>query len=214
MKRDSFVFYRTWRDALKKLPDELRLQAYDATIDYALDNEITELPPLVAYALEFIKPSLDRDRTKYEAMCERNKRNSKNAGRPKIENNPEKSTGFPSIPTQNPKESPIIMNNDNDNDYNNEIEDEYSFDKFWDLYDKKCGDKAKLRTKWGRLALRDKKAIFEYIPKYKEARPDKKYRKDPQTFLNNHSWEDELVFENGTSGQTGKIQTDGFSWNK
>jgi hypothetical protein len=68
-----------------------------------------------------------------------------------------------------------------------------SFDSFWDLYDKKTGEKGKLLDKWERLSDSDRSLIMEYIPKYKIAQPDKKFRKDPQTFLNNKSWNDELI---------------------
>ena len=43
--------------------------------------------------------------------------------------------------------------------------------------------------------------MFEYIPKYKQAQPDKQYRKNPETFLRNRSWEDELIFKNNNNGQ-------------
>ena len=68
-----------------------------------------------------------------------------------------------------------------------------SFDIFWDLYDKKVGDKVKLKKKWESLQDSDRKSIIEYIPKYKNIQPDKKFRKDPQTFFNNSSWNDELI---------------------
>jgi hypothetical protein len=68
-----------------------------------------------------------------------------------------------------------------------------SFDIFWDLYDKKVGDKVKLKKKWESLQDLDRKSIIDYIPKYKTIQPDKKFRKDPQTFFNNSSWNDELV---------------------
>jgi len=92
--------------------------------------------------------------------------------------------------------------NDNNNiDYiNNNLyrskttsNDVYEFDSFWDDYDKKVGNKTKLRTKWDKLSKRDKLAIKEYIPKYKKAQPDKRYRKNPETFLNNKSWNDEII---------------------
>ena len=59
--------------------------------------------------------------------------------------------------------------------------DEYSFERFWDEYDKKCGPKDK---------------IFEYIPKYKLSQPEKCYRKHPYTFLNQRGWEDEIIIHN------------------
>ena len=61
------------------------------------------------------------------------------------------------------------------------------------MYDKKVGDRDKLVKKWESLTNDDRKNIIEHIPKYKSVQPDKKYRKDPQTFLNNKSWLDELV---------------------
>jgi hypothetical protein len=68
-----------------------------------------------------------------------------------------------------------------------------SFDIFWDLYDKKVGDKDKLKKKWESLQDSDRKSIIDYLPKYKTIQPDKKFRKDPQTFFNNSSWNDELI---------------------
>ena len=70
------------------------------------------------------------------------------------------------------------------------------FDNFWNAYDKKVGLKEKVEKKWNKLSLEDQKAILEYIPKYKIAQPNKTYRKNPETFLNNRSWEDELISDN------------------
>ena len=78
----------------------------------------------------------------------------------------------------------------------NSIYTKYSFGEFWDLYDKKRGDKGKIEKKWMKLSEREREAIMKYIPLYKEAQPDKKFRKDPDTFLNNKSWNDELIYEN------------------
>lgn len=74
----------------------------------------------------------------------------------------------------------------------NDSSDEYSFDSFWDLYDKKVG-KDKASKLYAQLSAKDKKAIFEYLPRYKRSQPDKKYRKNPETFLRNHSWNDEII---------------------
>lgn len=68
-----------------------------------------------------------------------------------------------------------------------------SFDEFWDLYEKKVGDKTKLIAKWNKLTDEERTAIMNHIPKYKLSQPDKKYRKNPETFLNNKSWNDELI---------------------
>lgn len=68
------------------------------------------------------------------------------------------------------------------------------FDVFWNLYDKKVGDKQKLIKKWQNLKNEERELAINHIPKYKVAQPDKKFRKDPQTYLNNKSWNDEIIF--------------------
>lgn len=72
------------------------------------------------------------------------------------------------------------------------------FDDFWNLYDKKVGEKGKLFKKWLKLTDKDRISIMAYIPSYLLAQPDKKYRKNPETFLNNKSWNDEIINANGT----------------
>lgn len=76
------------------------------------------------------------------------------------------------------------------------------FELFWNLYDKKVGKKPQLKKKWESLKDDQRAAIMEYIPKYKEAQPDKQYRKNPDTFFNQEGWKDEIIkrtnFKNGT----------------
>jgi len=79
-----------------------------------------------------------------------------------------------------------------------------SFEQFWNLYDKKIG-KQKAENLWVKLPEDDKTAILIHIPLYKIASPDKQYRKNPETYLRNRSWEDELL--EPTNGQNKNIQT-------
>jgi hypothetical protein len=69
------------------------------------------------------------------------------------------------------------------------------FEDFWNLYDKKRGDKNKLTKKWNALRNEDRDAIIKHLPKYKKSQPDKKFRKNPETYLNNKSWNDEIIGE-------------------
>jgi hypothetical protein len=71
--------------------------------------------------------------------------------------------------------------------------DVYQFEDFWNEYDKKVGSKEKLIQKWKKISDDDKIMIKEYIPHYKIAQPNKQYRKNPETFLNNKSWNDEII---------------------
>jgi len=68
-----------------------------------------------------------------------------------------------------------------------------SFSDFWNLYDKKVGSKGKIEKKWNALSQKTKEQIIQYLPLYLKATPDKAYRKNPETFLNNESWEDEII---------------------
>lgn len=67
------------------------------------------------------------------------------------------------------------------------------FSDFWNAYDKKAGNKEKLSRRWDKLSDADRQAIMNYIPLYIRAQPDKKFRKNPETFLNNKSWNDEII---------------------
>lgn len=69
----------------------------------------------------------------------------------------------------------------------------YPFDEFWNDYEKKVGDKEKIRKKFENLPDKTKLLIREHIPKYKSAQPDKQFRKNPETYLNNKSWNDEII---------------------
>ncbi len=79
------------------------------------------------------------------------------------------------------------------------------FDFFWNLYEKKIG-RPKCEKLWERLTLKEKKACLDYIPLYKQAQPDKQYRKNPETFLRNKSWNDELIYRNGNNESTTEQQ--------
>lgn len=69
----------------------------------------------------------------------------------------------------------------------------YTFEQFWHDYDKKVGSAERLIPKWLKLSDAEREKIREYIPKYKASKPDKTYRKNPETFLNQKSWNDEII---------------------
>lgn len=67
-----------------------------------------------------------------------------------------------------------------------------SFQRWWDLYDKKRL-RDKCYAKWKKLSTKDRIDCYHNTPAYVRATPDKQYRKDPITFLNNKSWNDEII---------------------
>lgn len=96
-------------------------------------------------------------------------------------------------------------NINSNNNINNECENEiYSFDDFWNDYDKKVG-KPKSEDLWRKLKDSEKEEIQKYIPEYKKSQPDKQFRKNPATFLYQKGWTDELIFENKTTKQATNV---------
>jgi hypothetical protein len=67
------------------------------------------------------------------------------------------------------------------------------FEWFWNDYDKKVGDKQKLKKKWIKLTDEERQNAMNYLDLYKQSVPDKQFRKNPETFLNNKSWNDEII---------------------
>ena len=91
------------------------------------------------------------------------------------------------------------------NKYNKESKEEkepnVDFETFWNAYDKKV-ERDKCEKKWRKLSDSDREAVMAYIPRYKKAQPVKQYRKNPETFLNNRGWEDELISSDSKQNQT------------
>ena len=75
MKRDSMIFYRSFREAIKELPQDEQLTAYDAITGYALDGVEYETPGAVRGIFRVAKPQIDANNQRYI--------NGKKGGRPK-----------------------------------------------------------------------------------------------------------------------------------
>jgi hypothetical protein len=66
------------------------------------------------------------------------------------------------------------------------------FEEFWDLYDyKKSRDKAE--KAWKTLNQEEKALALQHAPVYAQSTPDKQFRKHPTTYLNNKSFNDEII---------------------
>ena len=109
MTRQSFSFYRSFRDAARHLEDADRLALYDALADYALDGIDPEDGGIVAALFELLRPVLDSQARRSEAGAKGAQYGSK-GGRPS--NNPYET---PTKPLQNPYETPTKpLNKDKD----------------------------------------------------------------------------------------------------
>lgn len=76
------------------------------------------------------------------------------------------------------------------------------FNTWWDLYDKKI-DRAKCFSKWKKLTDDERRACIAATPAYVASTPDLQYRRHPATYLNNKSWENQIIpRNNGNSNNT------------
>jgi hypothetical protein len=66
MSGDSFVFYRSFATAAKKMPDQVRLSLYDAIVAYCFDETLPELSDVADMAWDLIKPQLDANKKRRE----------------------------------------------------------------------------------------------------------------------------------------------------
>ena len=129
---------------------------------------------------------LDKQWSEREAVKLRNQQNGKAGGRPKKTQSV--SSG---LAKQNPSKTNIEEKRIDKNKTKAKISD-YPFELFWEMYDKKTG-KPKCESKYEKLSEEIRKTIFEHVLKYKESQPDKQFRKNPDTYLNQQSWNDEIV---------------------
>lgn len=79
-----------------------------------------------------------------------------------------------------------------------------TFDEWWNAYGKKCGRK-KSEAKWNKLSSSQKIACMNATPAYVDATYDKKFRKDPLTYLNGECWNDELIFKQSNENQRAQL---------
>lgn len=68
---------------------------------------------------------------------------------------------------------------------------ELAFNTFWDLYDKKT-DAKNCKAKFLKLNDTERAMIFKVVKNYVDSTPEKKFRKNPSTWLNGKCWEDDF----------------------
>lgn len=85
------------------------------------------------------------------------------------------------------KQKPSYKDKDKDKDNTN-----VDFLVFWDLYDKKKGDKNACEKKWNKLTDQQRAKIIETIPVFLGEIKDKQFQPLAATYLNQKRWEDEI----------------------
>ena len=97
MEKNSFLMYLDYEEHFNILSDEEVGQLMRAIMQYEKTREVPNLNGMLKMAFSFIKTQLDKDREKYEKICNKNKANGAKGGRPKKpkeKNETEKSERF------------------------------------------------------------------------------------------------------------------------
>ena len=196
--RDSVLFYRSFYDALKNIPDEERLKVYDAIMEYSMYDNETDLEG-VAYAVFLLaKPQIDANNKRYENGC---KAKAKQTGSKPEANR--KQTG--SKPEAKEKEKEKEKVKEKDNAYT------WAFEEFWSVYPRKQ-EKAKAYASYkARLAdgfSEDElmTAVKRYADECEARKTEKRYIKLCATFLSaNTPFVDYLGEYKPEEKQTGKV---------
>lgn len=66
MARDSFVFYRSFYEALQNVPKKHRTEVYEAVFEYAFESREPSLSGVPRALWELIRPQLDASQKRYE----------------------------------------------------------------------------------------------------------------------------------------------------
>lgn len=84
--RESFIFYKEWKDAIADLPNDVRLEIYEAIIEYGTTGKLPALKPIANVAFNFIKTGIDRNSEKYSEVLEKRKIAGRKGGLAKANN--------------------------------------------------------------------------------------------------------------------------------
>lgn len=133
MARDSFIFYRSFYEAIEDIDTESQLELYNAICRKSLYDEDTELNGIAGTLYKLIRPQLDANTERYE--------NGKKGGRPKKE-----TTGFEEQKTigfenKKPNKNNNVNENVNVNNNNNNASDSCvdGLQKVIDFYNNNIG---------------------------------------------------------------------------
>jgi hypothetical protein len=134
-KRESFIFYRSFYEAIQDLPKENQLELYNAIAQYSLNFEEKTLNGISKTIFKLIKPQLDANNKRFINGKKGAEHGKKGAEHGKKGGRPRKQT--PLDVEKNPPKNPPNNNNNNNNNNNDNkliVQNENHFEQFWQHY--------------------------------------------------------------------------------
>ena len=108
MKRESFVFYKSFYDSIKELDTKYQVEIYNAIFSYQFEGKTIELDGVAKSIFTLILPILEANNKRYINGCK--------GGKPKKKNDTENKPNSNLTLTEVEPNVLCIMNNDNVND--------------------------------------------------------------------------------------------------
>ncbi len=193
-KKKSFLLHIDSLDILDDLTNGQAgvlfkaIKAYQHNEDFPLDS-------VVKIAFSPFKNQFFRDDEKYVITCEKRALAGSKGGKQKVANASNSKQELANVADTKNK-----TKNKNKNDKEVTVDNAlFMFDEFWDMYGKKRG-RPKCETLWKKLSGVDVGLIFDNLPSYILSEPDKQYRKDPERWLKNECWNDEVINDERFNG--------------
>lgn len=123
-RKDTFVFRIAWQEVLRDYPAEVRLEVYDAMIEYVASGTLPKLKPLANMAFSFIKRDIDADEARYaETVAKRAEAGRKGMKERWAQNDNNDNKCYPSYQDVT-NETNITTITDNDYVYDNDLKEE------------------------------------------------------------------------------------------
>lgn len=211
MERDSFVFYRSFYEAIKCLDDSEAIECFKAIADYALDGIEPEIEGAARAIFITVKPQIDANYRKYLNGCK--------GGKPKANQDITKTK-----PKDNQSETKVKPNvnvnvNENVNENVND-KDKVDYQLIADMYNNTCVSFPRLT----KLSDSRRKAIKARLNKYSVEDIQKAFEMaEASDFLkgsNNRNWSANFdwlmndsnlakVLDGNYKNKTSKIEMDG-----
>lgn len=183
--RKLIKFYRSYYEVANELPIKHRGEFVMAILDYQFEGKEPKFTGILKLAWISQKHSLDKQIEGF-----------KHATKPGPEQGPNEE------PVKGPHQGTSKQEQEQEQGKRKKEEGQGgedtleiwpTFEDFWNAYDKKTDSKPKCKKKWEKLPHTLKEKIMGHLNDYIASTPNKKYRKNPLTYLNSEGWTHEII---------------------
>ena len=68
--KETLILYKDWWEAIKSIPTNMQLEAYNSICAYAFES-VQPTDPMIAAATALMRSAIDRDKAKWESVCKK-----------------------------------------------------------------------------------------------------------------------------------------------